>query len=137
MQDTPMFLGGIIGTIIINVVNVMNHDKTVVLIDDRISQRFESWVQTQQKLHQDFHDKMITAVEQKMDAKFNGKVDNIKKQLDNQDTILKSLDNRIKPFEDGVSWFTRARNGTGWVAGFLGAIALIWASLIWIIDHLK
>lgn len=115
----------------------MNHDKIVDLIDDRISQRFESWVQTQQKLHQDFHEKMITAVEQKMDAKFNGKVDNIKKQLDSQDIVLKSLDERIKPFEDGISWFTRAKNGAGWIAGFSASIALIWGSMVWIINQLN
>lgn len=115
----------------------MNQKEVVDIIDDRISQRFESFAQTMNALHKDSHDKILIAVEAQIKTTVNGKIDAIKKQLDSQDVVLKSLDERIKPFEDGVSWFTRAKNGAGWVAGFSASIALIWGSMVWIINQLN
>lgn len=115
----------------------MNQKEVVDIIDDRISQRFESFAQTMNALHKDSHDKIIIAVENKMDAKFNGKVDGIKKDMDEIRMYLKSLDERVKPFEDGVSWFTKTKNGVGWLAGFITPIAIVGGAIIFLIDLIK
>lgn len=112
-------------------------EELISQIDDRLEKRFESYAQVQQRLHEDYHAKMLAGVEQQIKITVNGKIDRIDKKMDAQDVILKSLDERIKPFEDGISWFTRAKNGAGWVAGFSASIALIWGSMVWIINQLN
>lgn len=121
---------------IVDHINNMNQDIKDIVIDV-LEPRLESHIQAQNKLHEDLHNKLIKAVEEKIDAKVNGKIDRIKEQLDRQDKILSSLDTRIKPFEEGVSWFTRAKSGAGWVAGFLTSIALIGGSIMWLIDRIR
>lgn len=112
-------------------------EELIAQIDDRLERRFESYAQVQQKLHEDYHAKMLAGVEQQIKITVNGKIDRIDKKMDAQDVILRSLDERIKPFEDGISWFTRAKNGAGWMAGFTGSLAIIGGSLIWILDKIR
>jgi hypothetical protein len=115
----------------------MNPEELINVIDDRLEKRFESYAQVQQQLHESFHNKMLSAVETQIKTTVNGKIDRIDKKMDAQDIILKSLDERIKPFEDGVSWFTRAKNGAGWVAGFVGSIVVIGGGIMWLYNQFK
>lgn len=69
----------------------MNQEENISLIDDRISQRFESFVQTQNKLHEEFHKKMVDSVTDQIVKTVNGKIDGIKKQLDSQDITLNEI----------------------------------------------
>lgn len=123
-------------------------DELISQIDERIEKSRESMIQTFNKLFLDHKEE----VKQTIKETVNGKIDKMsqenrgfhkqqeeenQKKFEMLTMILEKLDSRIKPFEEGVSWFTRAKNGAGWVAGFLTAITLIWASLGWLINHIK
>lgn len=56
----------------------------------------------------------------------NGKIDSLKKDAEHiknhlaeQDKILISLDERIKPFEETVGWFSKFKAGVVWLAGLI------------------
>ncbi len=105
-------------------------------IEEFVEKRMESWVQVQQKLHEDYHQKMISAVEVQIKTTVNGKIDKIDKKIDAQDVILKSLDERIKPFEDGVSWFSKSKTAITWLAGFITPIVIVSGAIIWLKKNL-
>ena len=69
----------------------MNRD-IIEKIDDRLEKRFESYAQVQQQLHQDFHDKLLLAVENKIDTKVNGKIDALKKDVGEIKTQMNAQD---------------------------------------------
>lgn len=114
----------------------MKRDEITSIVDDRMSQRFESLAQTLNALHQDYHVKMLDAVEKQIKIVVNGKIDKIQTSLEKQDTILASLDSRIKPFEDTKHWFQDAKKGAGWIAGFLTSITLIIGALMYIVKKI-
>ena len=115
----------------------MNPKDTTSLIDDRISNRFESWVQTQQKLHDEYHLKIVQAVEQQIKVTVNGKIDRIDKKMDAQDVILKSLDERIRPFEAGVGWVARTKEGLIWLAGFVTPMIIVGGAVLYLLEQVR
>lgn len=114
----------------------MNKDEVIDVVDDRISERFESLAQTLNKLHEDYHNKTVKAVEEQVKTTVNGKIDKIQKTLENQDIILKSLDERIKPFEEGVSWFSKSKTAVTWLAGFITPLVIISGAVMWLKKNL-
>lgn len=110
----------------------MRKEDVIDIVDDRISQRFESYAQAQIKIHEEYHSKIIQAVETQIKLTVNGKIDKIDKKMDAQDIILKSLDGRIKPFEATKTFFTNFKNGLVWLAGFITPIAIISGAIMWL-----
>lgn len=123
----------VIGVVIVK--NKMS-EEIISQIDDRLEKRFESYAQVQNALHKDLHDRLLIAVETQIKTTVNGKIDAIKKQLDSQDIVLKSLDERIKPFEEGVSWFSKSKTAITWLAGFITPLAIVGGAIMWLKKNL-
>lgn len=104
----------------------MQPDDIKDLIYDTLEQRFEAFAATQHELREDFQEKLLLAVENKIGATVNGKIDKVQTTLNSQNIVLDQLDKRIQPFEYGRSWFTTFKEGIVWIAGVLTPLGVIW-----------
>lgn len=76
---------------------------------------------------------IIKVVGDTVDIKINGKLIKIQSHLENQDAVLKELNEKIQPFDNTTKWFT----WTGTAAVKIGAVALAIIGIIKLIQMLK
>lgn len=95
-------------------------------IDDRLERRFESYAQVQQKLHEQYHNQMIDAVESQIKITVNGKIDASRKEnnerFDAQDKILKRLDSDTSPLIKAKSSVVDFFKALLWLCGFISVV---------------
>lgn len=99
------------------------------LVNDSLEKRFEGYAQTQIKLHEDYHEKLLLAVESQIKTTVNGKIDNLTKVGNELDKKMIIMQTTI----DDMAWlaeFTKGagllRKPLGWLVMFvLGAVALL------------
>lgn len=119
----------------------MNKPDIIDIVDDRLEKRFESYAQSQIKLHQEYHDKILVAIDEKIGQSIskyvNGKIDKLNEKTDKQDIILERLDKSIQPFEYTRSWFVSFKDGVSWVAGFITPFGVIAGAIWFIFKQLK
>lgn len=105
----------------------MEKGEILDLVMDTLETRFESYAQTQIKMHTEYHEKLLSAVETQIKTTVNGKIDKIQK----------TLDERLRPFEDTRNWFVSFKSGATWLAGFITPLAIIGGVLMWVIKEIK
>lgn len=113
----------------------MQRTEITDLVLDTLERRFESYAQSQIKLHTEYHEKLLSAVDQKLDSTIdksigkyvNGKIDKIQK----------TLDERLKPFESTRNWFVQFKDGATWVAGFITPLVIVGGAILWFINEVK
>lgn len=115
----------------------MKREEIKAIVEDFTEKRLESAIAVFNKLFLSSKEEIKQVVLDNMDKKFNGNMERLNKRMDDQDEILKRLDERIKPFEMTRNWFQEARGGLGWVAGFLTSITLIVGAIIYLLKWLK
>lgn len=67
------------------------------VIDDRLEARFESYAQSQIKIHQEYHDKLLAAVESQIKTTVNGKIDKIQISINEVKEDVKILREESTP----------------------------------------
>lgn len=93
----------------------MEREEIKNLVSDTLEKRFESYAQTQIKLHKEYHEEMLSAVEVQIKSTVNGKIDKIQKTLDDMQWLA--------DFTNGAGLL---RKPLGWLVMFiLGAVALL------------
>jgi hypothetical protein len=75
----------------------MNKPEIIDVIDDRLSRRFEAYAQAQIKVHKDYHDKMVEAVESQIKVTVNGKIDKIQVSINEVKEDVKILREESTP----------------------------------------
>lgn len=108
----------------------MDTDSIKTIVIDTLEARFEAYAQSQIQLHNEYHKKLLAAVESQIKTTVNGKIDKIQ-------TTLDKLDSRIQPFEYTRGWFISFKDGIVWIAGFITPIAIIGGVLVWIYKIFK
>lgn len=117
-----------------------NHDlkkEVEELVNDFSEKRFQSIIGMFNELFLDHKEEMKRVVIENMDKKFNGNMEKLNIRMDEQDKILKSLDQRIQPFEKTKNWFQMAKTGAIWIAGFITPITIIIAAIMYIKQWIK
>ncbi len=108
----------------------MEKSEVQSLIIDILEDRFESYVQTQIKLHQEYHEKLLLAVETQIKTTVNGKIDGIKKDI-------QALSEKIEPVDRTRKWFVQFKDGATWVAGFITPLAILGGAVLWFVNEIK
>lgn len=103
----------------------IDEKKVIDIVDDRMSLRFESLAQSLNKLHEDYHTKILVGVDRQIKETVNGKIDAIKSQLDAQDEILKEISEKRK----FVVWLWQFLKIVGGVVVSLGGAIIMYKQL--------
>lgn len=86
--------------------------------DDLLNLRFESFTQAQNGLFFDMEKRITKAVENQIKVTVNGKIDDIKGHLEDQDQTLKEM----KEIIEVKNGFKQIGKLIMWIAGVVGAI---------------